>query len=118
MPMFDMPGYVPDNPQSGLSQYLRAGLGWVQDEQMLNCFLASARCGCFMQAARSLNLKATLLRKKLAQLEGRLGYRLFVNRGQALVLSREGSQLQALLQSSLSGKPQPITVWMRRYAWR
>ena len=118
MPMFDMPGYVPDYPQSGLLPHVRAGLGWVQDEQMLSCFLASARCGCFMQAARSLNLKATVLRKKLAQLEGRLGYPLFVNRGHALVLSREGRQLQALLQSSLSGKPQPITVWMRRYAWR
>lgn len=110
MPMFDMPGYVPDYPQSGLLPHVRAGLGWVQDEQMLSCFLASARCGCFMQAARSLNLKATVLRKKLAQLEGRLGYPLFVNRGHALVLSREGRQLQALLQSSLSGKPAAMTA--------
>lgn len=83
MPMFDMPHYVPDYPPAEPLAKVRAGLGWVQDEQMLSCFLASARCGCFMQAARSLNLKSTLLRKKLAQLEARVGYPLFVNRGHA-----------------------------------
>lgn len=110
MPMFEMPHYVPDYPPGEPSAKVRAGLGWVQDEQMLSCFLASARCGCFMQAARSLNLKSTLLRKKLAQLEARVGYPLFVNRGHALVLSREGRQLQALLQASLSCKPQAMTA--------
>ena len=110
MPMFEMLHYVPDYPPGEPSAKVRAGLGWVQDEQMLSCFLASARCGCFMQAARSLNLKSTLLRKKLAQLEARVGYPLFVNRGHALVLSREGRQLQALLQASLSCKPQAMTA--------
>lgn len=60
-------------------------------------FLVSARCGCFMQAARSLNIKATLLRKQLAQLEEHLRRSLFCYQGNALSLSREGLQLQAQL---------------------
>ena len=42
------------------------------DPEVARYFLVSARCGCFMQAARSLNIKATLLRKRLAQLEEQL----------------------------------------------
>ncbi|NVZ99034.1 LysR family transcriptional regulator [Pseudomonas gingeri] len=60
-------------------------------------FLASARCGCFMQAARSLNIKSTQLRKQLALLEEQLGHPLFVYQGSALILSRDGQQLQARL---------------------
>lgn len=60
-------------------------------------FLASARCGCFMQAARSLNIKSTQLRKQLALLEDQLDRPLFVYQGSALSLSREGQQLQAQL---------------------
>ena len=36
------------------------------EPQVAHYFLVSARCGCFMQAARSLSIKATLLRKRLA----------------------------------------------------
>ncbi len=50
-----------------------------------------------MQAARSLNIKATLLRKQLAQLEEHLRRSLFCYQGNALSLSREGLQLQAQL---------------------
>ena len=39
------------------------------DADVAQYFLVSARCGCFMQAARSLNVRSTLLRKQLAQLE-------------------------------------------------
>lgn len=42
------------------------------EPEVVRYFLVSARCGCFMQAARSLNIKATLLRKRLAQLEEQL----------------------------------------------
>ncbi|AEV62638.1 LysR family transcriptional regulator [Pseudomonas ogarae] len=67
------------------------------EPQVAQCFLVSARCGCFMQAARSLNVKATWLRKQLAQLETRLQRSLFSFQDSALTLSREGRQLQARL---------------------
>ena len=67
------------------------------DPQVARYFLVSARCGCFMQAARSLNIKATLLRKRLAQLEAHLCHSLFSYQGNGLVLSRDGQQLQAQL---------------------
>lgn len=102
MPMFEMAGYEPERAGDAERMLGNTALAWGQDEQTLSCFLVSARCGCFMQAARSLNLKATVLRKKLARLEARLGYPLFVHRGNALVLSRQGRQLQALLQSGLA----------------
>ncbi|WP_191488393.1 LysR family transcriptional regulator [Pseudomonas sp. FEN] len=67
------------------------------EPQTAQAFLASARCGCFMQAARSLNIKSTQLRKQLALLEERLNRPLFVYQGSALVLSQDGQQLQAQL---------------------
>lgn len=67
------------------------------EPEVAQYFLVSARCGCFMQAARSLNIKATLLRKQLALLEEHLRRSLFCYQGNALSLSREGLQLQAQL---------------------
>ncbi|MCJ8207476.1 LysR family transcriptional regulator [Pseudomonas sp. RGM2987] len=72
------------------------------------CFLVSARCGCFMQAARSLNVKATWLRKQLAQLEARLQRPLFSFQGSALTLSRDGRQLQARLIALINDGPPPL----------
>lgn len=69
------------------------------DEQTLNCFVVTARCGCFMQAARRLNLKPVALRKRLAVLEARLGYGLFVNRNNNPVLSQQGERLLSILQA-------------------
>lgn len=67
------------------------------EPEVAQYFLISARCGCFMQAARSLNIKATQLRKRLAQLEEQLRRSLFSYQGNVLALSREGQQLQAQL---------------------
>ncbi|SDT00766.1 LysR family transcriptional regulator [Pseudomonas granadensis] len=67
------------------------------DSEVAQYFLVSARCGCFMQAARSLNVRSTLLRKQLAQLEQQLQHSLFSFQGSALSLTREGQQLQARL---------------------
>src|SRR5450830_1513431 len=67
------------------------------EPEVARYFLVSARCGCFMQAARSLNIKATLLRKRLARLEEQLHHALFSYQGNGLVLSRDGQQLQAQL---------------------
>lgn len=67
------------------------------EPEVAQFFLVSARCGCFMQAARSLNVKATQLRKRLAQLEEQLRHPLFSYQGSALTLSLEGQQLQAQL---------------------
>ena len=36
------------------------------DPLLAQCFSVTARCGCFMQAARRLNIKATRLRQQLA----------------------------------------------------
>ena len=54
------------------------------DAEVAQYCLVSARCGCFMQAARSLNIKATLLRKQLALLEEHLRRSLFCYQGSAL----------------------------------
>lgn len=67
------------------------------DPVLAQSFRVSARCGCFMQAARSLNIKSTQLRKHLAQLETQLQCSLFNHQDNGLSLSREGLQLQAQL---------------------
>lgn len=92
---------------------LRAPDPWLAmaggiEPQVAQCFLVSARCGCFMQAARSLNVKATWLRKQLAHLEARLQCTLFRFEGSALTLSREGRQLQARLLALAHEGPPPL----------
>jgi DNA-binding transcriptional LysR family regulator len=79
------------------------------DPEVARYFLVSARCGCFMQAARSLNIKATLLRKRLAQLEEHLRHSLFTYQGNGLVLSRDGQQLQAQLIALAQERRLPVT---------
>lgn len=71
------------------------------DHEAARCFLAAARCGCFMQAARSLSIKPTLLRKKLAQLAAWSGQPLFVHQGNTVVLSPEGRRLRQLFNARL-----------------
>ncbi|MDH0301885.1 MULTISPECIES: LysR family transcriptional regulator [unclassified Pseudomonas] len=77
------------------------------DEQTQDCFIITARCGCFMQAARRLNLKPVALRKRLAALEARLGYSLFVNRNNNPVLSQQGERLLQILQAREPTLPVP-----------
>jgi DNA-binding transcriptional LysR family regulator len=61
-----------------------------------------------MQAARSLNIKATLLRKRLAQLEEQLRHVLFIFQGNGLVLSRDGQLLQAQLIALAHARRLPV----------
>src|SRR5690349_14646903 len=67
------------------------------DPELALCFTVSARCGCFMQAARSLNIKATRLRRQLALLETQLRCSLFNPSDNGLSLSRDGLRLHAQL---------------------
>lgn len=78
------------------------------DADVAQFFLVSARCGCFMQAARSLNVRSTLLRKQLAQLEQELQHSLFSFQGSALSLTREGEQLQAKLVALANERKLPV----------
>ncbi|WP_433589987.1 LysR family transcriptional regulator [Pseudomonas koreensis] len=78
------------------------------DAEVAQFFLVSARCGCFMQAARSLNVRSTLLRKQLAQLEQELQHSLFSFQGSALSLTREGQQLQAQLMALAHERKLPV----------
>ena len=78
------------------------------DADVAQYFLVSARCGCFMQAARSLNVRSTLLRKQLAQLEQELQHTLFSFQGSALSLTREGQQLQAKLVALANERKLPV----------
>ncbi|WP_064118291.1 LysR family transcriptional regulator [Pseudomonas fluorescens] len=78
------------------------------DPDVAQYFLVSARCGCFMQAARSLNVRSTLLRKQLAQLEQELQHSLFSFQGSALSLTREGQQLQAKLVALANERKLPV----------
>ena len=67
------------------------------DPELALCFTASVRCGCFVQAARSLNLKATRLRRQLVLLETQLECSLFNHSDNGLSLSRDGLRLHAQL---------------------
>ena len=78
------------------------------DAEVAQYFLVSARCGCFMQAARSLNVRSTLLRKQLAQLEQTLQHALFSFQGSVLSLTREGQQLQAQLVALAHERRLPV----------
>lgn len=78
------------------------------DPQLVQAFTVSARCGCFMQAARSLNLKSTLLRKHLAQLERQLQCALFNHSDNGIALSRDGLQLQAQLIALAHERDLPV----------
>ena len=83
--------------KSGALPEPRTVLAHTVDPVVARYFLVSARCGCFTQAARSLNIKATVLRKQLAQLEEQMRSTLFVFQGRSLVLSPQGQVLQAQL---------------------
>lgn len=78
------------------------------DPVLVQSFRVSARCGCFMQAARSLNIKSTQLRKQLAQLEAQLQCSLFRHSGNGFALSRDGLQLQAQLIALARERDLPI----------
>lgn len=101
----------------GVSQYLASGLAsesWLAlageiDAQVVQYFMVSARCACFMQAARSLNVRASLLRKDLAQLESQLQRTLFEFHGSALTLSHDGQKLQAQLIALAHERDMPVT---------
>ncbi|WP_223466951.1 LysR family transcriptional regulator [Pseudomonas sp. GL-RE-26] len=67
------------------------------DPELALCFTVSARCGCFMQAARSLNIKATRLRRQLVLLETQLQCSLFNHSDNGFSLSRDGLRLHAQL---------------------
>jgi DNA-binding transcriptional LysR family regulator len=91
-----------DNNEPWLAQAAKV------DPDVAQYFLVSARCGCFMQAARSLNVRSTLLRKQLAQLEQELQHSLFSFQGSALSLTREGQQLQAKLVALANERKLPV----------
>ncbi|WP_419710755.1 LysR family transcriptional regulator [Pseudomonas sp. NFX224] len=78
------------------------------DVEVVQYFLVSARCGCFMQAARSLNVRPTILRKLLAQLEEQLQRTLFMFKDSSLTLSRDGQQLHARLIALTHERTLPV----------
>jgi DNA-binding transcriptional LysR family regulator len=78
------------------------------DPVLAQSFRVSARCGCFMQAARSLNIKSTQLSKHLAQLESQLQCSLFNHQDNGLALSREGLALQAQLIALAHERDAPV----------
>lgn len=108
--------FIEPTGRQGVVEYRtpqRASESWLAraagiDTEVAQYFLVSARCGCFMQAARSLNVRATLLRKHLAQLEDQLQRSLFKFQGSALTLSREGQQLQAQLIALVHERKLPV----------
>ncbi|MEX3776973.1 LysR substrate-binding domain-containing protein [Pseudomonas sp. MYb118] len=78
------------------------------DAEVAQYFLVSARCGCFMQAARSLNVRPTQLRKHLALLEEQLQRTLFRFQGSALTLSRDGQLFHAQLIAMAHERKLPV----------
>ncbi|KZN19765.1 MULTISPECIES: LysR family transcriptional regulator [Pseudomonas] len=78
------------------------------DPVLVQSFRVCARCGCFMQAARSLNIKSTQLRKQLAQLEAQLRRSLFSHSSNGFALSRDGLRLQAQLIALARERDLPV----------
>lgn len=78
------------------------------DPVLARSFRVSARCGCFTQAARSLNIKATQLRKQLAQLETQLQCSLFNPSDNGVSLSRDGLAFQAHLIALAHERDLPV----------
>ena len=78
------------------------------DPVLARSFRVSARCGCFTQAARSLNIKATQLRKQLAQLETQLQCSLFNPSDNGVSLSRDGLEFQAHLIALAHERDLPV----------
>ncbi|WP_433765655.1 LysR substrate-binding domain-containing protein [Pseudomonas putida] len=78
------------------------------DPLSAQCFSVTARCGCYMQAARRLNIKSTLLRKQLARLESQLHCTLFSSSDNGVALSRDGLQLQAQLIALAHERDLPV----------
>lgn len=78
------------------------------DPLSAQCFSVTARCGCYMQAARRLNIKATLLRKQLARLESQLHCSLFSASDNGVALNRDGLQLQAQLIALAHERDLPV----------
>ena len=90
--------------QNASWRQLAAGI----DPELALCFTVSARCGCFMQAARSLNIKATRLRRQLALLETQLRCSLFNPSDNGLSLSRDGLRLHAQLIALAHERDLPV----------
>ncbi|MDH0897600.1 MULTISPECIES: LysR family transcriptional regulator [Pseudomonas] len=63
------------------------------DRDLAKAFSVTARCACFRQAARSLNVNSTLLRKQLRHLEVEIGEQLFHYQERALHLTNAGTLL-------------------------
>ncbi|MGF6200331.1 LysR substrate-binding domain-containing protein [Pseudomonas laurylsulfatiphila] len=78
------------------------------DLELALSFTVSARCGCFMQAARSLNIKSTRLRRQLALLETQLRCSLFNPSDNGLSLSRDGLRLHAQLIALAHERDLPV----------
>ncbi|WP_085714908.1 LysR family transcriptional regulator [Pseudomonas sp. B28(2017)] len=78
------------------------------DPELAQCFIVSARCGCFMQAARSLNIKATRLRRQLVLLETQLQCSLFNHSDNGFSLSRDGLRLHAQLIALAHERDLPV----------
>ncbi|WP_298184311.1 LysR family transcriptional regulator [uncultured Pseudomonas sp.] len=83
------------------------------DRQLAQVFLTSARCLCFRQTARSLNLHIVSMRKKLKKLEACVGSPLFLYEGRELRLSSVGRELQRALTERF-GDLQPEVVSAQR----
>ena len=104
VPISGIPPYIAQAEPREAWLALAAGI----EPELAQYFLVTARCGCFMQAARSLNIKSTLLRKQLAHLEEQLRRPLFSFQGSALSLSREGQQLKAQLIALAHERTLPV----------
>ncbi|MCJ1886627.1 LysR family transcriptional regulator [Pseudomonas sp. LA21] len=83
------------------------------DRQLAQIFLTSARCACFRQTARSLNLHVTLMRRQLMKLEASIGSPLFFYENRTLRLSPTGKALQQALTLRF-GDLQPEVASTRR----
>jgi DNA-binding transcriptional LysR family regulator len=77
----------------------------------LECFVRSAEVGSFAEAARRLSLTPAAVGKNVAQLEARLGVRLFQRSTRKLTLTEAGQRFLARSATACAPSSTPWPTW-------
>ncbi len=83
----------------------------VESFNALECFIRSAEVGSFAEAARRLSITPAAVGKHVAQLEARLGVRLFQRSTRKLTLTEAGQRFLGEVSDSFRTISMPWPTW-------